>query len=77
MRISIHGLGYVGSVSLACLAQGGHEIFGVDISQNKVDLINRGESPVVETGLDRIILQQRRKRRFRRGVRQAATRLRR
>ena len=64
MRISIHGLGYVGSVSLACLAQGGHEIFGVDISQNKVDLINRGESPVVETGLDRIILQQRRKRRI-------------
>ncbi len=61
MRISIHGLGYVGSVSLACLAQCGHEIIGVDISQNKVDLINRGESPVVEKDLERIIRQQKRK----------------
>jgi len=64
MRISIHGLGYVGSVSLACLAQSGHEIIGVDISQNKVDLINHGESPVVEKGLERIILEQRRKRKI-------------
>jgi GDP-mannose 6-dehydrogenase len=62
MKISIHGLGYVGSVSLACLAQSGHDIIGVDISQNKVDLINRGESPVVEKGLERIIQQQRRSR---------------
>lgn len=64
MRISIHGLGYVGTVSLACLAQGGHTIVGVDISPNKVDLINRGESPVVEKCLERIIQQQRRMRKI-------------
>ena len=62
MRISIHGLGYVGSVSLACLAQSGHEIIGVDISQNKVDLISRGDTPVIEKDLERIIRQQRLKR---------------
>lgn len=62
MQISIYGLGYVGSVSLACFAQCGHEIIGVDISQNKVDLINRGESPVVEKDLGRIIRLQRQKR---------------
>lgn len=64
MKISIHGLGYVGSVSLACLAQGGHKVVGVDISPNKVDLINRGESPVVEKGLEQIIRQQRRSRKI-------------
>ncbi len=60
MRISIHGLGYVGSVGLACLSQIGHEIVGVDISPDKVDLINRGESPVIEKDLGRIIRRQRR-----------------
>lgn len=64
MRISIHGLGYVGSVSLACLAQAGHVVVGVDISQNKVDLINRGKSPIIEKDLGRIIREQRSKRRI-------------
>jgi len=54
-------LGYVGSVSLACLAQSGHEVIGVDISQNKIDLINRGESPIIEKDLGRIIREERRK----------------
>jgi GDP-mannose 6-dehydrogenase len=48
MRISVFGLGYVGSVSAACLAARGHEVIGVDVNTTKVDLMKRGQAPVVE-----------------------------
>jgi nucleotide sugar dehydrogenase len=48
MRISVFGLGYVGAVSAACLASRGHEVIGVDVNPVKVDLISRGQAPVVE-----------------------------
>lgn len=51
MRISIFGLGYVGAVSLACLARDGHHVIGVDIDQAKLDLIAAGKTPVVEEGM--------------------------
>jgi len=48
MKISIFGLGYVGSVTAACLAEAGHEVWGVDVSADKVAMVNAGKSPVVE-----------------------------
>jgi GDP-mannose 6-dehydrogenase len=51
MNISIFGLGYVGAVSLACLARDGHFVTGVDIDKAKLDLIRAGKTPVVEEGM--------------------------
>lgn len=58
MNISVFGLGYVGCISLGCLAQNGHNLIGVDVSQSKVDLINKGIPTIVENKIDKIIAEQ-------------------
>ena len=55
MKVSVFGLGYVGAVSCACLPELGHDVVGVDISPVKVRLINSGQSPVVEAGINELI----------------------
>jgi len=57
VRIAVFGLGYVGCVTGACLARMGHTVCGVDISPLKVRMINSGQSPVVEKGLEKLIAQ--------------------
>jgi len=59
MRVVVVGLGYVGSVCSACLASRGHDVVGVDTSEHKVEQIARGRSPIVETGLEPMILEGR------------------
>ncbi|MGE3512274.1 MAG: nucleotide sugar dehydrogenase [Vicinamibacterales bacterium] len=51
MKVSVFGLGYVGSVSAGCFAADGHHVIGVDVHPSKVAAINEGRSPVVEPGL--------------------------
>jgi len=58
MKISVFGLGYVGTISAACLAQMGHEVIGVDINLNKIRMIEQGQSPVIEAEIDQIIAEQ-------------------
>jgi GDP-mannose 6-dehydrogenase len=55
MKVSILGLGYVGSVTAGCLAELGHEVIGADVQQTKVDALNAGLSPIIEPGLDDLL----------------------
>jgi GDP-mannose 6-dehydrogenase len=57
MRVSVFGLGYVGAVTAACLAEAGHQVVGVDINPEKVAMVNAGRSPVIEPGLGDLLAE--------------------
>jgi GDP-mannose 6-dehydrogenase len=59
MNISIFGLGYVGCVSLGCLAKNGHNVIGVDTNPTKISQINSGKATIIEKEVDTIIAEQR------------------
>ena len=61
---SVFGLGYVGAVTAACLADRGYRVIGVDVKKKKVSLINAGKSPIIEKGLDEIISRTVKKKMF-------------
>lgn len=54
MKVAVFGLGYVGTVTAACLATNGHDVWGVDPDSAKVDLVANGVSPVIEPELGRL-----------------------
>ena len=59
MKVTIFGSGYVGLVSGACLADAGNHVLCVDIDPARIDMLNRGEVPIHEPGLDVLIRRNR------------------
>jgi len=56
MKLAMIGAGYVGLVTGAGFSQFGHEVVCADLDINKVDKLNRGESPIYEPGLDDLLM---------------------
>ena len=57
MKVAVFGLGYVGTVTAACLAANGHDVWGIDTDELKVHAIAAGTSPIVEPGLQSLVAQ--------------------
>jgi len=57
LSISIFGLGYVGSVSAACLARTGHRVTGVDVNSDKVEMLASGCSPILEPRMSELVAE--------------------
>lgn len=57
ISISVFGLGYVGSVSAACFASMGHKVIGVDVNRNKVEMMDSGRTPIIETRMSELVAE--------------------
>jgi len=55
LKVSVFGLGYVGAVMAACLVRDGHEVVGVDVNPDKVELVATGCAPFIEPGLAELL----------------------
>lgn len=53
--VSVFGLGYVGSVTVACLSKFGHRVIGLDVNADKLKMLNSGRSPIVEEGVEDLV----------------------
>jgi len=54
-KISIFGLGYVGSVTAACFAREGHSVLGVDKDAGKIAMVEAGQTPVIEVEIGELV----------------------
>lgn len=64
-KIAVIGTGYVGLTTGACLAHLGHDVVCADIDEAKVEALNNGEIPILEDGLDNLVIEGRRAGRLR------------
>jgi UDPglucose 6-dehydrogenase len=57
VNVTIVGTGYVGLVTGACFAELGHHVFCLDLDQAKVEMLQRGDMPIYEPGLQELVLR--------------------
>jgi GDP-mannose 6-dehydrogenase len=57
VKVSLFGLGYVGCVSAACFARAGHRVVGVDVNPLKIDILNSGQTPIIEKDVGAFIME--------------------
>ncbi|WP_433499787.1 UDP-glucose dehydrogenase family protein [Sphaerimonospora sp. CA-214678] len=54
-RLTVLGIGYLGATHAACMAELGFEVLGLDVDQEKIERLRRGELPIHEPGLEELL----------------------